>query len=138
METTAQVAHPTLYGPLLSGELSIFGQRCGACGKVSFPRQPYGCETCGSAGQTLVAEDLRPDGELVSFALIHRHFGKDILAPFVMAEVRLDSGPMLRCALDVRSDKGLKVGARVRGVLMMSDGPAATAPELRFQPQAGQ
>lgn len=137
MENANDVAHPTLYGPRRDGGLSIYGQRCGACGKVSFPRQPYGCEACGASGELLIAEELQPDGEIVSFATVYRHFGADILAPFVMAEVRLTAGPMLRCALDVRTDEGLEVGAPVHGVLVASDGPAAHAAELRFQTQAG-
>jgi len=135
MEEAAPVAHPTLYGQLADGALAIFGQRCGACGAVSFPRQPYGCETCGAHGEALAAANLAAEGELVSFAQVHRHHGRDIQAPFVMAEVRLSGGPLIRATLGQRDEAGLRIGAAMTGVLVMGEAASGQALELRFQPK---
>lgn len=132
MADIAQVAHPTLYGAP-DGGLVIYGQKCLACGHLSHPRQPYGCETCGGHGDSLAPLDLVPHGELVSFAVVHRHHGRDIEAPFVMAEVRLDAGPLLRVTLTSRDETGLSVGQAMEGVLHRDDAgdrPAA----LCFRP----
>lgn len=131
MTEIPRVAHPTLYGPAAEGGVRLFGLRCRRCARVSFPRQRYGCESCGAYGDDLLDLDLAPEGELVSFAVVHRHQGRDIQAPFVMAEVRLDSGPLLRCTLAQRHDAGLAIGNRVIGRLV--DGASPDAPyELRF------
>ncbi|HEY8540594.1 MAG TPA: OB-fold domain-containing protein [Steroidobacteraceae bacterium] len=131
MTEISRVAHPTLYGPTTEGGVTLFGLRCRRCAKVGFPRQRYGCENCGAYGDDLLDLDLAPEGELVSFAAVHRHQGRDIQAPFVMAEVRLDSGPLLRCTLAQRDDAGLAIGKRVIGRLV--DGTSPDAPrELRF------
>ena len=129
MQDAIPVAHPTLYGPGADGVVRILGQRCRRCGHVAFPRQAYGCETCGAFGEELVAEDLEAAGTLVSFAQVHRHHGKDIEAPFMMAEVRLVSGPLLRCTLAQRDAAGLRSGAPMVGRLMAE---ADAPPELRF------
>ena len=129
MQDATPVAHPTRYGPTPSGGVRIFGQRCRQCGRVAFPRQAYGCETCGAFGADLVDEDLEATGALASFAQVHRHPGKDIDAPFVMAEIRLTSGPLLRCTLARRDAATLRVGALMPGRLQ-ADGDAPA--ELRF------
>lgn len=136
MSVTPSLAHPTLYGLTPDGALALFGQQCQRCSRISFPRQRYGCEQCGAFGDDLRELDLAAEGELQSFALVHRHHGHDIQTPFVMAEVRLTSGPLLRCTLAQRDDTGLTVGGRVVGVLV--DGATPDAPrELRFTPVRG-
>lgn len=133
MEDPPLLAHPTLYGRAASGEVAIFGQRCARCGQVSFPRQSFGCESCGAHGADLRAEDLPAAGELISFAAVRRYHGRDIEVPFIMAEVRLESGPLLRCALTARDEAGLRPGAPVRGALALSEGPDGPLLELRFE-----
>jgi uncharacterized OB-fold protein len=132
----APLAHPTLYGAGTDGVPVVLAGRCTHCGRVGFPRQAYGCEACGAHGAALADVDLPADGELISFAEVHRHHGADIDTPFVMAEVRLDGGPLLRATLAPRRAVGLEVGARLRGMLVAGDRPGA-ALELRFAPVEG-
>jgi uncharacterized OB-fold protein len=114
----APLAHPTLYGAGTDGVPVILAGRCTHCGRVGFPRQAYGCEACGAHGAALADVDLPAD------------------TPFVMAEVRLDGGPLLRATLAPRRAVGLEVGARLRGMLVAGDRPGA-ALELRFAPVEG-
>lgn len=132
-----RLAHPTLYGVGTDGAPMIFAGRCTHCGRVTFPRQVYGCEACGAHGGALVDVELATSGELISFAEVHRHRGTDIHAPFVMAEIRLDCGLLLRGTLALPNASGLKVGARLRGTLAGSDGQAGPF-ELRFAPAEGE
>lgn len=124
--------HPTLYRPDGDAGVQLLGQRCLACGHVMFPRQPFGCEVCGGYGETLEPMPLAAEGQLVAFAQVHRHHGKDIRAPFVMAEIRLASGPFFRCTLAQSDTAGLRVGDALEGVLVPDAADAAL--ELRFRP----
>jgi len=125
MSEPPQLAHPDLYGP----DARLFAVRCADCGRVAFPRQHYGCEVCGSARGEDVELDAR--GTLLSFATVHLHQSKSIAAPFVIGEVGLDGGPTLRLTLVEPDDRGLRIGARVRGVLHPAPGGEG-ALELRF------
>lgn len=135
-KSKAPLAHPTLYGVATDGAPVIFAGRCAHCERVGFPRQTYGCEACGAHGEALAAVDLPAAGELISFAEVHRHHGADIDTPFVMAEIRLDGGLLLRGTLAPRLAGGLKVGARLCGTLVAGDRPGAPL-ELRFAPVEG-
>ena len=131
-----QLLHPDLYAAR-GDRVALFAQRCEACGHVAFPRQPYGCEKCGALGQRALEIDAA--GALASFATVHLHQSKSIAAPFVIGEIALDAGPMIRITLAEASDAGLRIGARMRGRLADappkegSDGPAAAMSELRFE-----
>lgn len=131
------LTHPTLYGVATDGAPMIFAGRCTHCGKVSFPRQAYGCEACGAHGGALVDVELEATGELISFAEVHRYRGTDMDTPFVMAEVRLDCGLLLRGTLALRRASELKVGARLRGTLAAGDRQGSPF-EMRFMPMEGE
>lgn len=130
----APLAHPTLYGVAPGGAPVVFAGRCSHCQRIGFPRQAYGCEACGAHGEALTDVELPATGELISFAEVHRHHGADIDTPFVMAEVRLDSGLLLRGTLAQQRAAGLQVGARLCGTLVAGKPPGA-ALELRFTPE---
>ncbi|WP_417282908.1 Zn-ribbon domain-containing OB-fold protein [Comamonas sp.] len=130
----APLAHPSLYGVAPGGAPVVFAARCAQCSRIGFPRQSYGCEACGAHGEALSDVDLPATGELISFAEVHRHHGTDIDTPFVMAEIRLDSGLLLRGTLAPQHADGLKIGARLFGTLVAGRLPGA-ALELRFAPE---
>lgn len=127
-----RLEHPTLYEASEAGPL-LLGNRCATCGLAGFPRQQFGCENCGA--ETLSAAMLCARGALVSFATVHRHAGKDIAAPFVMGEVRLDDGPLIRCTLSSAATSELRIGQIMVGVLEHNPASDADVRELRFKPE---
>jgi hypothetical protein len=131
META--LSHPDLYRATADGAV-LLALRCRACGHVAFPRQPYGCEKCGSTGTEHVEIDAA--GTLASFATVHLHQSKSIAAPFVIGEIALDGGPTIRITLVEPSDAGLRIGARMKGVLHAMPTDEGTKAELRFTPAA--
>ncbi len=58
-----------------------------------------GCEVCGALEDQLAGTLIAAAGTLHSVATVHLHRGKDIEAPFTMAEVKLDDGPLIRATL---------------------------------------
>ncbi|MEJ0028815.1 MAG: hypothetical protein WDN01_22540 [Rhizomicrobium sp.] len=111
--------------------MTLFGQQCRKCGHIGFPQQIYGCETCGAYGKMLAPQELEAIGLLISFAEVHRYQGREIEAPFVIGEIRLQSGPLLRCTLDQRGESGLYIGAEMCGSLTAPTGERPS--ELRFR-----
>lgn len=104
-------AHPGLYDPD-DAEPCLLGSACSACGAAYFPPLGLGCETCGAPAAALGATRLSATGVIHSVATVHRHAGHDIEAPFAVAEVQLDDGPLIRCTLvDVVEPEA--IGARV-------------------------
>ena len=120
-----------------STEPALNGARCSACGYVFFPPQWYGCEVCGAGKEELEAKALAGRGKLSSFATVHLHQGKGIEAPFTVGVVVLDDGPAIRAILTEKTDAGLKIGDRMRAVLVAADDDESNAPmnELRFAKQ---
>ena len=118
-----------------SPEPSLNGGKCRACGYVFFPPQSYGCESCGAPAEQLEPKPLRGDGTLSSFATVHLHQGKDIEAPFTVGVIVLDDGPAIRAILTQRTDEGLKIGDRMRAMVVAIDGEGGRANELRFAKQ---
>jgi uncharacterized protein len=115
-----------------AAEPTLNGRRCRACGYVFFPPQTYGCEDCGAAGDQLEAMALRGAGVLASFATVHLHQGKEIEAPFTVGLIVLDDGPAVRAILTERTDKSLKIGDRMRAVIVDTNSEGGRASELRF------
>jgi uncharacterized OB-fold protein len=129
-----ELTHPDLYRGAGGDSVELLGIECAKCGFVAFPRQRYGCEKCGAAGEALRDVALRSDGTLASYATVHMHQAKTIAAPFVIGEIALDAGPTVRATMVEADDAAMRIGARVRGRLH----PAPAAPdappklELRF------
>lgn len=130
-----RLEHPTLYEDAAAGPV-LLGSRCDLCGLACFPRQAFGCESCGANADSLTPVTLQAHGELVSFAVVHRHAGKDIAAPFIMGEIRLKDGPLIRCTLSVETSSAPKIGQTMVGLLEHNALSAADVLELRFKPDA--
>ena len=125
-------AHPELYAPDAQGAPSLNGGRCRSCGYVFFPPQSYGCEVCGSADLESIA--LAGRGTLRAFATVHLHQGKGIEAPFTVASILLEGGPIIRTILKERTDAGLRIGDRMQSVFVPAGAEASGKEivELRF------
>lgn len=131
-----RIEHPTLYGPGPGGPV-LYGSRCRACGRVSFPRQSFGCEACGAHGDAMAPAELAARGALVTFAVVRKHMGGDIEAPFAMGEIRLADGPVIRCTLaDDVQEASLRAGQAMTGVLALNPKSSADVVELRFTAEA--
>jgi uncharacterized protein len=115
-----------------AAEPALSGHRCRACGYVFFPPQSYGCEYCGAPANQLESKSLRGAGALASFATVHLHQAKDMEAPFTVGVIVLDDGPAVRAILTQRTDEGLKIGDRMRAVIVDTNSEGAWAQELRF------
>ena len=126
-----------LYSASPDGTPKLNGGRCCACGYVFFPPQSYGREICGAAEDQLEPKALRGEGVLRSFATVHLYQGKGIEAPFTVGVVLLDDGPAVRGILTEKTDAGLKIGDRMRTVLVRaaSSESGAEETELRFTRQ---
>jgi uncharacterized OB-fold protein len=131
-----RAAQPELYAAEGTSP-TLHGQRCGGCGHVTFPPNPYGCDACGAEPASLEACELTGAGRLAAFATVHLHPGKGIEAPFTIGTVELDDGPAVRVTLTTATDEGLAVGDRVRSVLVPqgTDEDGNEVVELRFAPE---
>lgn len=119
---------------------ALLGGKC-RCGYIFFPWQAYGCERCGRAGDALTPVALTGRGVVESSALVRLHASPDREAPFVVATVRLEEGPVVRAlaACDqFAGGAGLVPGAPVVTELaeVRASGPAGDsadrALDLRF------
>ncbi len=130
-----ELSHPDLYRETAGDSVELLGIKCSTCGFVAFPRQRYGCERCGAAGEALADVELSSDGTLASYATVHMHQAKTIAAPFVIGEIALDAGPTVRATMVEADDAAMRIGARVRGRLHPAPAPpdgGAAKLELRF------
>ena len=129
------MANSDLYSA--AAEPALNGGRCRACGYVFFPPQWYGCEVCGAGIEQLEGKALVGRGKLSSFATVHLHQGKGIEAPFTVGVIVLDDGPAIRALLTEKTGAGLKIGDRMRAVLVAAADDESNAPvnELRFAKQ---
>lgn len=112
---------------------ALLGAAC-ACGHVFFPLQTYGCERCG--GLDIAPRALAPSGRLIASAEVHLHAGKGRTAPFTVATVSLDAGPVIRTL--VKDGVGpLAVGQRMSASLEpVLDAEGEPRLDLRLVPEA--
>jgi uncharacterized OB-fold protein len=128
---------PGLYS-LDSGDFpSLLARRCADCGYVFFPPHAFGCEVCGALPERTEPTRLAAVGVLRSFATVHRHGGAGIEAPFVVGEIALDAGPMVRAV--IAGEHELRIGDRMRALLWTTPASSASGDreekvELRFEP----
>lgn len=124
--------HPALYDPNDDPPV-LHGVRCGRCSNVFFPPFGIGCEVCGAPDEMLQPQLLAATGTVHSVATVHHHAGKDIAAPFTMAEIHLDDGPLIRATLSDLTEPSA-IGARAQGLWIVvdttDDGDEIT--EIRF------
>ncbi|MGO9558824.1 MAG: Zn-ribbon domain-containing OB-fold protein [Acidimicrobiales bacterium] len=104
-------AHPGLYDPAKETP-TLTGSRCTACDRVAFPPITIGCDACGA--EDLSTNELEATGTLYSFATVHLHQG-DLEAPFSIAEVQLDAGPLIRATM-APDQVTMSIGQRVHAV----------------------
>lgn len=129
-------AHRGLYDPDRSVPV-LAGTRCLACDQVFFPPVALGCPACGADERQLAAADLAATGTVYSLATVHRHRGRDIEAPFVMGEIQLDDGPLIRATMAV-AEPAVAIGQRVAAtwVVQRTDDEGREVVEPRFAPVA--
>jgi uncharacterized OB-fold protein len=132
-----ELLKPALYRAEGTAEVpdhpALLGGAC-ACGYVFFPLQRYGCEKCGSV--QIEPRVLSGAGRLLASARVHLHAGEGREAPFTVASVRLDDGPIIR-TLVVEHAGDLAVGQRMSTTLApVADAEGAPRLDLRFAPEA--
>ncbi|WP_425249081.1 Zn-ribbon domain-containing OB-fold protein [Bradyrhizobium brasilense] len=125
------------------GYPSLKGARCAHCGFVFFPRQAYGCEVCGQAGDRLHPIALSGSGTLIASAEVHMHSNgatsgrtdvKALVAPFTIGMIKLDDGPTIRTILVEVNERNLKPGHRmVSHFIEVGSGPRRVL-DIRFAP----
>jgi uncharacterized OB-fold protein len=117
----------------LPGRPALLGGQCKTCGYVFFPLQAYGCERCGGVG--LAPKALTGAGRLLASAQVHLHAGKGREAPFTVASIALDDGPIVRTLL--ADGDAPAVGARlVTTFVGVADAEGAPRRDLRFIEEA--
>lgn len=131
-----ELAEPTLYRLAEDNRPLLRAKRCTDCGAVAFPPQSYGCETCGAGADALIDAELDCAGVVNASTTVHPRLAGSA-APFAVAEIVLDAGPTIRAMLNTPTDDGVRVGERVRGVLVPVSGDPGNPPgdqllELRF------
>lgn len=98
--------------------------------------QHYGCEQCGADKEWLKGYELRGTGTLLAAAMVHMHKGENRRAPFVVASVRLDEGPVVRTLLEHSPEQPTPApGARVEAFLASIESSAESGLDLRFRVQ---
>jgi hypothetical protein len=90
-------AHPRLYDPEPHFPV-LNGSRCALCQTVYCPPLGIGCEVCGATEDALEPAAIAAVGTVHSLAEVHVHHGKPP-APFTIAEIQLDAGPLIRAML---------------------------------------
>ena len=113
------------------------GQRCGNCGRVAFPPNPYGCESCGMSGDAVTDEMFAGRGRLRAFVTTNHANQRSIQVPYTVASIELEGGPVIRALMVQPGSEGLRVDDTVEAIVIIrgeNDSAAEPAHELRFQP----
>lgn len=123
-------AEPALYSVDDTGTPTLFGARDTA-GNISFPFQTYGSESTGDHGADLSRIELCGIGTIAATATVFRHGSDTIEAPFTVASVVLDEGPMIRAVLADKASAAQR-GDKVRATTTEITGQDRSSYELRF------
>jgi uncharacterized OB-fold protein len=89
--------------------------RCPHCGLLVVPPEPIGCERCGTPSVELASATVSSEGVVIGCAVVHEHARPEPPTPFVVVEVRLDDGPVVRSLLRDAVVGGVGLGDRVEG-----------------------
>ncbi len=104
---------------------ALVGEQCPHCGRFIFPPRDI-CPDC--AGEAKTQFQLSGKGEVFSFTTIQDPpAGFEGQAPYVLAVIKLDEGPMLTAQL-TDLDSAPQIGMRVEMVTrkLRSEGPSGT------------
>src|SRR3972149_10847424 len=96
--------------PILEGSFAVspdgkpylIGSRCQKCGLVAFPRRAV-CPSC--LAQEMEEAHLGPRGKIETFA-VARAAPPGFQAPYVVAQVQLDKGPLIFSQISPRPEEG--------------------------------
>jgi uncharacterized OB-fold protein len=94
---------------LKARELRI--QRCGACGVLQHPPEPF-CAACGGDKQEWIAS--QGSGEVFSFVVYHEPKIPGFAYPYVVALVELDEGTRVVANLEGIAPAEVKIGLKVK------------------------
>jgi hypothetical protein len=93
---------------------ALVGEVCPHCDVKIFPPRDI-CPDCGKDAKTLYQFSGR--GEIYSYSTVHQApAGYEENAPYTVALVRLDEGPMVSAQLTDLGDKSLEIGMPVEMV----------------------
>lgn len=116
------------------GPLSLKGQKCLRCGRVSFPSNPYGCESCGAFGPDIEDELLVGRGVILAFVTVNRAIRPNVGVPYTVISVALEGGPVIRALIADPADTDLQVGDAVEAELVAPATPEqGEAQQVRFR-----
>src|SRR3954462_1926943 len=100
-------------GHEMTSELT--GSRCPLCGLLAVRAEPFGCERCGTPAAQLSPAAVSLAGVVIGHAVVHEHARPEPPTPFVVVEVRLDDGPVVRSLLRGAGPGDVDLGDRVEG-----------------------
>jgi uncharacterized OB-fold protein len=132
---TLPLLKPSLYAVDAGGQPVLLGGRC-TCGHTFFPMQTYRCERCGKTGDALTPIPLATRGRLLATATVYMNSDPSRAAPFVIAAIELDDGPVVRTLLDetpAATIPAVRRQRRVRAVLEAVRADDHDALDLRFR-----
>ena len=93
---------------------NLLGTACPKCGKKSFPPRDV-CPSCGSEATTAFA--FNGKGEVFSYTTIYEApAGYDETAPYTVALVKLEEGPLVTAQLTDLGDQPIEIGMPVEMV----------------------
>lgn len=126
-------AEPSLYAVDDAGVPTLVGSRNSA-GNISFPFQTYGSEYNGDHGADLARVDLCGRGTIAATATatVSRDPAGAIGAPFTIASIVLEEGPMIRAVLADGSSRAQR-GDSVRATTAPASTGDDSTYELRFE-----
>jgi uncharacterized OB-fold protein len=99
----------------MSAELDA--SRCPSCLLLVVPAEPIGCERCGLPAAELEHTTVASTGVVIGRAAVHEHARPEPPTPFVVVEVRLDAGPVVRSLLRGAGPDDVDLGDLVAGEL---------------------
>lgn len=110
----------------------IVGGICRLCDYLTFPRDPYGCENCGSTSEEIDSYEFSPRGFIQAVATVHRHHHPSPEVPFNVAVITLSEGPLIKGIIEGHNPK---VGSPVEGIIAASkpDSEGISWADLRFR-----
>ena len=114
---------------------ALIGGECLSCGNVFFPMQWFGCERCGSVN--LKERTLTGRGKVLTCAKVHEHRSPGREAPFTVAAVLMEDGPMVRALLDPATADVTNIGDMVVTSLVPETRPNRGELDIRLTRAVG-